>query len=303
MQLTRGATLAFSQHDGVLRFRAAGTDDVARLVPVNAEVKLDMRRHEQIFSPGADGFEQKGGFFEVMDAATLARCVADERSVIFMLETLAKRDADETDAGVREAGESGVVACAADDGGGVAGGGGAGSAADDGGVVAGNLVATLWVSLDDPAFDEQVLTRADAKRHSSSLSTAQREGRLCYARELITVEGLAGRFSRSAMIFYGSFSSLSEDGFTHALSEVYRIVSVQVDGNLRQCAITNRAGLKAAMKCGGVPIGFNQRRTLALDEGVRIVIEPLVVLFELAEALAQTEAILLRQKVEWGVPQ
>ncbi|MDR3137007.1 MAG: hypothetical protein LBU07_06355 [Coriobacteriales bacterium] len=85
LEKARGETTAFANEAGAFFLDVATPNDVPELAKLNVSVKLDMAHYERTFSQGETGFARRGGFFKVMDAHDIARCIGDARSIIFTL--------------------------------------------------------------------------------------------------------------------------------------------------------------------------------------------------------------------------
>ncbi|MDR1089422.1 MAG: hypothetical protein LBL23_09195 [Coriobacteriales bacterium] len=157
----------------------------------------------------------------------------------------------------------------------------------------GRIVASLWVSLDDPGFAEPSASLTGYLREHPALAAALREGRVCYGRELIVARDATRYLSPVAALFYGSFRALHAAGFAYALSEVYRVVeyhsgapAAEAGPGAAECGhvvnIINEAALSSVAEAAGLRIARNRPRTLDFDGGLYLTIEPEIILFDLA---------------------
>jgi hypothetical protein len=239
---------------GSFRLEPATLDDVPELARLNLSVRLDMADCEAALLDPETGFARRGGFFKVMGADDLRRCLRDERSLIFVL-----RDV---------------------------------SAGED----TRRIVASLWVSLEDLGFVEHSASLIRSLHEHPALAAALREGRVCYARELIVARDAPRFISPDAALFSGSFSSLHATGFAYALSEVYRVVDyctgtspTEAGPESSECGhavnILNEAALHSVAEAGGLRIARNRPRKLDFEGGLSVTIEPEVILFDFAVTL------------------
>lgn len=242
---------------GALLLDVAGRDDVGELARLNRSVRLDMTHYETVLSHGEEGFARRGGFFEVMDEEGVGRCVDDARSVVF------------------------VLRCAP----------------DAPGAGCGRIVASLWVSLDDPGFDAPSPGLLGYLDEHPPLADALAEGRVCYGRELIVARDAPRAISPGMALFYGAFRAMRAAGFDHALSEVYRVVGYRVGAEDFDADIANEAALRSVADAGGLAIARNRPRTLDFAGGLSVTIEPVAVLFDFAVTLRVLEGRLAEQGV------
>jgi hypothetical protein len=153
------------------------------------------------------------------------------------------------------------------------------------GEASGPIVASLWISLDDPGFQQASASLSHYLNHHRELRQAAKDGRLCYGRELIVASYAPRPSSPSAALFFAAFTALQKLGFSHALSEVYKVVGYHFGARSQSVNTTNEAALRRVAEAGGQRIAENEPRLLALGEDVSVSIEPQVVLFDFAICL------------------
>ncbi|MDR1083241.1 MAG: hypothetical protein LBL27_05175 [Coriobacteriales bacterium] len=257
-----GESVVFSHEGGAFLLDVAGRDDVAELARLNLSVKLNMAHFEKLLlSDDATGFAHRGGFFKVMDAEALKRCIDESHSIIFVLREL----------GDRKDGE---------------------------GLSGGRIVASFWVSLDDPGFVPPSSSFARYLEKHPVLTGALAQGKVCYGRELIVARDAPKFMSPSMAIFCGAFHTMQKAGFGYALSEVYRLAGYCVGTDVFGADIANEAALHMVAEAKGFRIARNELRTLDFDEGLSVTIEPLAVLFDFAVTLRGLGNWLVEQEVE-----
>jgi hypothetical protein len=253
----------FSHEDGAFLLDSAERDDVTELALLNSSVKLDMANYERALSRDEAGFARRGGFFEILNAEGIERHLGDGRSAIFVL-----RD-------VSDAVSPTLLSTSC----------------------RGPIIASLWVSLDDPGFDVLSPELASYLDEHPALADALAKGRVCYGRELIVARDAPKPMSPSMAIFYGSFYAMRSAGFDYALSEVYRVVEYRVGSAAFDGDVTNEAALCSVAEAGGFQIAVNNPRTLDFDGGLSVTIEPLIVLFDFAVTLQKLDRHLSKQGV------
>jgi hypothetical protein len=248
-------TVVFSHESGAFLLDIANKDDVSELALLNSSVKLDMTRYERVLSQDETGFAQRGGFFKVMAAEEIERCMDSARSVIFVL---------------RDMPDGATAGC-------------------------GRIVASLWVSLDDPGFDALSPEFARYLDEHPALASALTDGRVCYGRELIVARDAPRFMSPSMAVFSGSFHTMRSAGFDYALSEVYRVAEYRAGTKVFDVDITNEAALCSVAEAGGLHIAKNNLRTLDFGGELSVTIEPLIVLFDFAITLRRLDRKLSEQ--------
>jgi hypothetical protein len=153
----------------------------------------------------------------------------------------------------------------------------------------GRIIASLWVSLDDPGFAEPSPSLVCYVDENPALAKARACGAVCYGRELIVARDAPRFINPGAAVFYGSFRALRAAGFGYALSEVYRVVAYRVGTRTHSVDITNEAALHSVMEVGGLRIATNGLRMLDFEGGLSVTIAPLVVLFDFAAVLQRLD--------------
>jgi hypothetical protein len=255
-------TVVFSHESGAFLLDIANKNDVSELAQLNSSVKLDMTRYERVLSQDEAGFAQRGGFFEVMSAEDIERCMDSGRSVIFVLRDVSSDVA--VGRGFAAAGR-------------------------------GPIVTSLWVSLDDPGFDTLSPEFTRYLDEHPALASALTDGRVCYGRELIVARDAPRFMSPSMAVFSGSFHTMRSGGFDYALSEVYRVAEYRAGTKVFDGDITNEAALCSVAEAGGLHIARNNLRTLDFDGELSVTIEPLIVLFDFAITLRRLDRKLSEQ--------
>jgi hypothetical protein len=248
-------TVVFSHESGTFLLDIANKDDVSELALLNSSVKLDMTRHERVLSQDETGFAQRGGFFKAMDAEEIERHLDSGRSAIFVL---------------RDVSDGATAGC-------------------------GRIVASLWVSLDDPGFDALSPEFTSYLDEHPALASALASGAVCYGRELIVARDAPRFISPSMAIFSGSFHTMRSVGFDYALSEVYRVTEYRAGTKVFGVDITNEAALCSVAEARGLHIARNNLRTLDFGGELSVTIEPLIVLFDFAITLRRLDRKLLEQ--------
>ena len=257
--------LAFKRGASRIFLALAPANDGPELAQLTQLGQLDRRLQAQTFLASLSAFGQSGGFFNVMDAAELSACIASERSTIFTL----RQDTDKT-----------------------------------GLVPPGRIIASLWVSLDDPGFMPPSPDLLQALVEYPALGQAWAQGKVCYARELIVARGILHRISPTRALFYGSFAQLRQAGFTHALAEVYRVTGYRLtdvggpDSQSHSLDIVNRLALHSVANAAGLVLGDNALRSYSFAQGLEITIQPLIVLFDFARTLEKLQQWMTAQAID-----
>ncbi|MDR1421261.1 MAG: major capsid protein [Coriobacteriales bacterium] len=275
-------TVVFTRGRGALCLDSATEDDVPELARLNQNVQLDLTRYQEVFSSGERSFAQHGGFLSVMDASELTRCLHSDRSALFTL---------------REAGYAGGDTAAP-----------VGTNASTITNTSTNasterIIASLWISLDDPGFAAPSPDFLRALGEHPALDEALKQGTVCYARELIVAKDAPRSISPSRAVFYGGFSNMLKAGFNYALAEVYRIIEYHTWDEEGKSGVghpvdsVNEAALHSVADAGGFRIGRNTVRVYELEKYVSLTIEPQVVLFELIPSLQKLSQELTAQGV------
>ena len=280
--------LAFKRGASRIFLDLAQANDGPELAQLNQSVQLDMRLQAQTFLASLSAFGQSGGFFNVMDAAELSACIASERSTIFTLKT-------KTQGRFLCPGQEPPLVPV--------------SCAQDRGTVPvscqqRDIIASLWVSLDDPGFMPPSPDLLQALAEYPALGQAWAQGKVCYARELIVARGIPHSISPTRALFYGSFAQLRQAGFTHALAEVYRVTGYRLtdvggpDSQSHSLDIVNRLALHSVANAAGLVLGDNALRSYSFAQGLEITIQPLIVLFDFARTLEKLQQWMTAQAID-----